>query len=196
MQTWRIHIEMTSFKNISLVSLYISSNLVGHSPVETWLIDMWGVTHPWRHDSSICGTWLLHRDMTHSYRDDVFQKHQPGVFKHFGQPHWSLSRRTMTHLYVGRDSFIETWLVYRKKTSLKTLILVSLNILKNLIGRSHVETWLIYIWDVTPSYVTWLNYRDKSSLKNISLNFLDMGWLTISKLLKTIGLFCRISCVL
>jgi len=148
-----------------------------------WLIHMWG------RDSSIRGTWLLHVwEMTHdkwrcrwlyAWRDPCMC----GT--------WLIYTWDMTHLCVGHDSFIcGTWLMISEGVD---------DCLHNIL----TICVCVYLSGMTPNTHSFFVHKDPL----VQAPFIHETWLidvsdttygvaTISRLLKIIGPFCRMSSLL
>ena len=160
----------------------------------TWLIDMCDMAHSYVwHDSLVCVTWplisvtwLIHMcDMTHSY---AWLSCVTGLID---------DRCDMTHSYVWHDSFIcVTRLIYMRDS----------HVWQD--SSTTVVTWLSNITISTARHRPWCRRGDTLSATHDpfivwhdaflcdSFTCRNMSWTTISRLLKIIGLFCRISSLL
>jgi len=155
--------------------------------------------------------WFIHMcDMTHLYVwydsfiivDLLLCPVTRCVVDHsFTSATWLSHMWDMTHSYVRHDSFIcETWLIhYCRLTAVHCDVLCrqSLKCECDMV-HSHVwqsVTWLIHMWDVTPSYVwcdsliceTWLMHMwdvTHSYVRRDSFIYITMQWLRLVGSLK------------
>jgi len=145
----------------------------------TWLIDIYDMTHLYRgYDALILVTWLIDMcDMTHSYVWRDWSKCHICVSSH-SHTH-TLTRthkctHTHTHTYAHTHTHTRTREPHRAT-------LVFILICDTICDMTH---W--YMWRDWSKYVTWLVFRTDS------VCLICCGVATISRLLKMIGLFCRI----
>jgi len=170
-----------------------------------WLIDMCDMTLWYvRHDSLICATWLFHTCMMIRLGTTPLRFRRLHILDSFTCATWLYYTYAITHPYVQHDSFIFKWwlILARFRSDLVACTYMTHSDVRN---EPIVRTlWLIYVCDMTHSHVRDDTFRHDAALTSspahtrliqmcdVTPSYVCYGVATISRLLKIIGLFCRI----